>query len=171
MKTLFMLAMLIYTGSLIGQTEKLDCFRGDYLIKQKGLKAIECLEANKSSELIPLLSKSSAFGVPQLIRLQTDFLQRYKKLEDISLVHRTECLTFTKNDGKCFYERTYYTLKEQRLIYCFQVRIYWDLKGAISSISLFDKNTLIKRNTIIHLKQVNKADVTPMPSPQQINRQ
>jgi hypothetical protein len=165
MKTLFILATMIFTGYLIGQTKKLDCFRGDYLTKQKGLKIIECLEGNKSSELIPLLSKSSAFGTPQLIRLQTDFLQRYKKLEDISLVHRTECLAFTNNDGKCFYERTYYTLKEQKPIYCFQVRVYLDLKGDISSISLFDKNTLTKRNTIIHLKQVNKADVMPIPSP------
>lgn len=171
MKTLFILAMMIFTRSLIGQTEKLDCFRGDYLIKQNGLKAIECLEANKSSELIPLLSKSSAFGVPQLVRIQADIYQRYKKLVDISLVHRTECLTFRKNDGKCFYERTYYTLKEQKPIYCFQVRIYWDIKGAISSISLFDKNTLTKRNTIIQVKEVNKADVMPIPSPQKINRQ
>lgn len=133
------------------------------MTQKNGIKAVNALEHRKFKEITLLLSKTAIIDTIKLNSTFIDFSKKYQKLLKVIQTSRTEFIEHADNDGKCYYERTYYATDKNKITYFLQVKIKLDLDGYITDISIQKNSTLTKRDGIIQYKEKNKEDVMPPP--------
>ena len=146
-----------------GQTKKLDCYRGNYLTQKNGLKTTTAFEKNKVSDIFHLLSKTAIIDTTKIKSIYLDFSKKYKNLNKLSQTSRIEFIEHADYDGKCYYERTYYSVDKNKINYFIQVKIQMDLDGFITNISVLENSALTKRDGIVKDKEKTKEDDMPPP--------
>ena len=143
-----------------GQTNRLDCLRGNYNTYKKGLIVVDAMERGSVDAVKKLPRKEG-----QNIKYEDIFLRfqkLYKNQKPPMRKVRFEMIEVFAGDDSCYYERTYYRILKSKIQYTFQTRTYFDSEGNLEKIEIFEQSKAVIRDAIIKEKLKNKTDI-PFP--------